>query len=473
MTRFLLSFLVVMGALMVPSRTHAFTLAGEIPPWFDDNRGLSPFDLYGPMNLGEEYRWTIPTIHYGFDESFLNYFGQRGVEEVEKAIQILNALPAMSTVNLASYPLHSQRVNYRARDLTMLDVKSEVLSVLMEEMGLMYPGRFVFTLRNRWTVDQATNYYVMQRNFDPETWEPTPYINGNLWTYLSIYDNQDAELKAAPLNRPVDPLILGEPVASTVKALAHSVFGYGSFYTGLTRDDVGGLRYIYRRDNLNVETLPADATGSAGLSFGGGTGGWIGIPGIIVTNAPGDPTDPDTGVPAPGGNAFLEAYRGGIDKLNFVRVPNVIFSGGYALTNRYSESIQIITNGTIRRVNQTITRAITVPDILFTAEDRLEEGAPPINNILWRTEAANSNDAINGQAELFGPGQIGPGGGGPVVISLNKVGQLFFNSQPSFLSEPGLPLFLWGSYDGSTNEPTVYPSGTSIRAIEAQVFGTR
>lgn len=32
-----------------------------------------------------------PTIQYGFEASFLKYFGPRGVEEVEKAIQILNA----------------------------------------------------------------------------------------------------------------------------------------------------------------------------------------------------------------------------------------------------------------------------------------------------------------------------------------------------------------------------------------------
>jgi hypothetical protein len=337
----------------------------------------------------------------------------------------------------------------------------------------MYPGRFVFTLRNRWTVDQGTNYYVMQRNFDPETWEISPYINGNLWTYLSIYDNQDAALKATPLNRPVDPLILGEPVASTVKALAYNVYSFGSFYTGLTRDDIGGLRYMYRRDNLNVENLPADAIASAGLLLGGGGGGWVGIPGIVETNAPADPTDPGTGNPTPGGNFFTEAYRGGIDKLQFVRVPNVIFSGGYSITNRYTESIQIITNGTIRQVNQTVQRAITVPDILFSAADLVVEGAPPVNNLLRRTEAATSNDAINGQEGLDGPGQIGPGGAGPVVIALNKVGPLFFNAQPSFLSEPGILDFVWGSFDGSTNEPAVYPTGTSIRAIEARVFGTR
>jgi hypothetical protein len=36
------------------------------------------------------YRRILPTIQYGIDQSFLDYFGPRGVEEVEKAIGILN-----------------------------------------------------------------------------------------------------------------------------------------------------------------------------------------------------------------------------------------------------------------------------------------------------------------------------------------------------------------------------------------------
>jgi hypothetical protein len=29
------------------------------------------------MNLGEEYRVNVPLLTYGFDDSFLNYFGAR------------------------------------------------------------------------------------------------------------------------------------------------------------------------------------------------------------------------------------------------------------------------------------------------------------------------------------------------------------------------------------------------------------
>src|SRR5205814_9802520 len=44
--------------------------------------------------------------------------------------------------------------------------------------------------------------------------------------------------------------------------------GVGEFYVGLTRDDVGGLRYIYRPNNYNIENLIPGTTGS-----GGGSGG--------------------------------------------------------------------------------------------------------------------------------------------------------------------------------------------------------
>src|SRR5690606_32436444 len=129
----------------------------------------------------------------------------------------------------------------------LLDLKSVALQVLLEQLGLGTPGRFTFTLRIRDPQENTTNYLVIMRNFDPDTWQPTPYVNGQLWTYLSIFDNQDApDTKASTINEPVDPLILAEPVAHGVPNFAPTLFSFGSYFTGLTRDDVGGLRYIYR-----------------------------------------------------------------------------------------------------------------------------------------------------------------------------------------------------------------------------------
>ncbi|MGB9601977.1 MAG: hypothetical protein ACPMAG_04230, partial [Limisphaerales bacterium] len=44
----------------------------------------------------------------------------------------------------------------------------------------------------------------------------------------------------------------------------------GEFFTGLTRDDVGGLRYIYRADNFNVEQMPPTVTNYIASGLGQG-----------------------------------------------------------------------------------------------------------------------------------------------------------------------------------------------------------
>ena len=36
-------------------------------------------DVGGPMDINAEYRWNVPVITYGFDQSFLDYFGTNGV----------------------------------------------------------------------------------------------------------------------------------------------------------------------------------------------------------------------------------------------------------------------------------------------------------------------------------------------------------------------------------------------------------
>ena len=474
------AFLILLLGLTVLAtgspRARAFSMIGEIPAWFTDQTGQIPnVDVYGPVNLGEEYRWTVPNLIYAFDESFVNYFGQKGVDEVEKAIAILNALPSMDSVDLSQFPLHSQRVNFRARDLSMIDVKSYVLKSLMEQLGLGTPGRHVFNLRARAPESDPpiTNYVVVLRNFDPETWAPTPYINGQLWTYTDIFDNQDSPtVKATTITAPVDPLVLAEPVASLIPGpFTFSVFGFGSYVTGLTRDDVGGLRYIYRTTNRNTETLPPDAFGVAGFAGGGsGEGGWVPIPAPSTNQV-----DQGGGgaVVTTNGVFYPQAIRGGVGKVTFVRHPVFYQPNGFGATNRFTESVTaVITNGVQRTVSQRVTRVLTAPDFLFSAADLVQPDATVVRSD--RTEVATSNDGINGSPgqgnTLDGPGQFT----GPTVITLNKAGPLYVNTAPFFLGQPSsFEFFIWGSFDGSTNEPAVYPTGSSIRDIERQVFGGR
>src|ERR1041385_7825442 len=143
-------------ALTVAGAVHsaqAFSLLGPYSAWQIPAIGYNSFgfDIGGPMNLGEEYRWNIGTVTYGFDESFLNYFGQQGVDAINKAFAILNKLPAFSSMssNLAEFPTDTRRVNYKASALGLIDLKSAALGLMMEELGLASPDRYTWTLRDR------------------------------------------------------------------------------------------------------------------------------------------------------------------------------------------------------------------------------------------------------------------------------------------------------------------------------------
>src|SRR6185503_10787294 len=99
------------------------------------HNGFVVTDIGGPMNLGEEYRWNEKTIVVGFDKTFKDYFGLRGVQEVRKALAIINDLPPFSkmSANLNEFSLNTRRTNFRASSLGLLDLKSEALGALMEQ----------------------------------------------------------------------------------------------------------------------------------------------------------------------------------------------------------------------------------------------------------------------------------------------------------------------------------------------------
>src|SRR5580700_3475220 len=83
-----------------------FALLGPFAPWMVEPLTYRlPNAIGGPMKMGEGYRWNVPVITYGFDQSFLDYFGTNGVAAVESAIQILNDLPPASQVVLTNYQL--------------------------------------------------------------------------------------------------------------------------------------------------------------------------------------------------------------------------------------------------------------------------------------------------------------------------------------------------------------------------------
>src|ERR1035437_3616887 len=134
----------------------AFSLLGLYDTWqvagIGYNIGVPGFvEIGGPINLGEEYPWNRPTLYYAFDSAFLNYFGQKGVDEVTKAITILNNLPKVSqmSTNLAEFPNDTRRANYQAGALGLVDMKSYTLGLLINQLGVASPERWVWALRQR------------------------------------------------------------------------------------------------------------------------------------------------------------------------------------------------------------------------------------------------------------------------------------------------------------------------------------
>lgn len=220
------------------SGAHAFTLANGT------NRVVV-------NNLGEEYRWNSPVITYTYDESFLNYFGSNGVVAIEKAMGMLNAIPPASTIatnyppssasenNLWNYPVRPDRFHPRAYNDRILDIKSYALAELFGFMGLGNPEDSAFQLEFG---------SVTLRNWDPISYGPSKYVNGTLLSWVVL-----GATNAQPF-----PIDVTKPIITLAGTIDHRVprLDEGKYLVAPTRDDIGGYRYLYRKDNFNMEALP-------------------------------------------------------------------------------------------------------------------------------------------------------------------------------------------------------------------------
>jgi hypothetical protein len=262
--RFLLAGLLVASAQC----SFGFSLLGPFDTW--QTAAITyrvGGDIGGPQNLGEEYRRNTPVMYYSFDANFLDYFGSQGVNAVEQAIAVYNALRPVSSYSkdLNEFPLEAWGQNYTAQALTLTDMKSVTMTVLLEELGLAESDRWTWCLHDR---DMGTPcpaagvYTVIMRNFDPATLNPTPYVNGTLYTYVieefctgTPFLSDAAEIAVDPLAQNFTAVSsYGFNEADTLLSTSTSVYDVGHYFTGLTRDDVGGLRYLLKTNNMNTET---------------------------------------------------------------------------------------------------------------------------------------------------------------------------------------------------------------------------
>ncbi|NDA67017.1 MAG: hypothetical protein EBY09_10300, partial [Verrucomicrobia bacterium] len=336
------------AALLVVTKASAFSLMGPFASWQAASIGYNlPGDIGGPMNLFEGYRITVPVLTFGYDATFLNFFGSNGVVAVQSAMDVLNAIPSADQIVVTNMPRQAVSTipNATAQGLQIYDLKSAVLSTVLGQMGLASPERWVFTLRDRLVAQNTTNYTVIMRHFDPVTWNPTNRVNdGAVFTYTVV-----------------EPLLPGN-YAATVNTLVGSPrniyrtaagaddsgsIGPGEFFGGLTRDDYGGLKYLLRFSNVKTETLTA---------------------GVRLANIY-SPYGPALGTNANTNVAVAIARRPGIGKVSFspIAVDTLLGVAIRAVTNTYVDYYYHPTNFYL--TNQTLERVSTIPDVVFTAGD--------------------------------------------------------------------------------------------------------
>jgi hypothetical protein len=135
-----------------------------------------------------------------------------------------------------------------------------------------------------------------------------------------------------------------------------------------------------------------------------------------------------------------------------------------------------VTNGILTQVP--VTRTVTVPDIVFSAGDLISNTTPPSFNAYGIGPLGAY--VVDGTAQVSAGGNVVSSVYTPrYQVTFNDVGPFYLNEGSvegglvAFLDQyTGFyPVFWWGSFDGSTNPPVIFPTGSnSITALESQIL---
>ena len=515
MFRPLSGFLVAAALLASMHRAQAFTILGSKATWMSAAVGYDPTDTGGPMFLGDGYRWNVPVLTYAFDDSFLTFFGRDGVLAVEAAMKVLNNIPTADSMSesLAEFPTYMLRYNNSAAALGLIDLKTYVLSYMLERIGVGAPERWAYSLRQFFTDPANVQHFsVLNPNYDPVNYHQTSLINGNEFTY-QIFQYAPGD-NYTTVNFPVDT---AAPAFSTAAyyyqafvriaaqggALSRRV--PGTYFQGITREEFGSVKYLYRTKNYAVETLLPDvvggtisglSVGTVGSGAGGGGGGgtaddtwtptyqvavgggagespWSLVATSFGTNGATTGTGTTTTVVSTNSVSFVgTALRPGVGKLTFTRIGWDSILGAATRPYAVTWTDRYVTNGVLR--TQKLSRAVTRPDFLFSAGDLGTVNHIPVVDIHQTTgDGFVNNSAVNrvGSAgEQEGPGIINTFN----ELSIRKLGRFYLNENGVGSTQDDAFLGTsFGSFDGSTNAIIVYPDATSIHAIEDLVLRGR
>jgi len=484
------SICLILG-LTAAQHAGAFTYGGPLEAWQTQTLdygalryyynyveiGFGNIELMGPKNFDEGSRLTTPILTYAFDATFLNYFGAKGVAEVEAAMAVLNAVPDASKIDITKYVTDgNEQINYTAQALAMEDIKSTVMWLMIEHEGLMGETH-VFDLRTRDALPSPPAcefaYFVINRNYDAVTYNPSTYVNGRQYSY-SIWDGCPIGVTVGDaIEFPTDTAATRYTAVASAEAIQ-----LGSFYLGLTQDDVAGLKYLYSKTNYAWETLDAESvtapltaaavaaattlvdspwqavnttnevTGTTGTTGTTGAAGGAGVAGAV------------------GGGPTVGIF-GGVEKITYVRVNYNSLLGETFAPIVYHYTIPYINNSKLYQLSAT--RTVTAPDIVFTAGDVFNPTASPLlDTALSRSWTVNASPYVSAGGGIL-PGTINP----KDTVIFNDVGPLYLNENPAFLDSTNYfeyPVFIWGSFDGSTNPPVIYPTQSNIDDLIPQIF---
>jgi hypothetical protein len=224
------------------------------------------------------------------------------------------------------------------------------MGMMTQELGLFDSSRWVWALSERTQLPHPPGtpacpfnmgYVVYQRNYSitpsgPDTYPTTSYVNGVLYSYFIEEICAGAVPLADAVEFPVDPL--SQPYSAVADFSSFDYVGLlpGAFYTSLTRDDVGGLKYLYDTNNINNEAAGARVTE------------------FITNDAPQIVTTQDLGA--------LAAAA----KVNNAAALQALFPGLIVLSSSNYFGLQITTNITETLVNAPFDPAGTPPSHLVS-----------------------------------------------------------------------------------------------------------
>jgi hypothetical protein len=457
---------------------QAFTLLGPFSGWQTPELGYEiadgGFEYGGPRLRGDEYRLSTPVVTYGIDGSFLEFFGVEGAQAVDAAFDSFNSLTNVSAFsqNLDEFPLKSDGINPTARAMGIVDLKTQLMSQILASLGLTSPERWCWSLRARYAPTATASYSVVNFNYDPVSGRPSRYVNGTLYSYVIreifngdgtvwFYDAREVPVDSANPTVTLASTISGNPFTTSDDRVSRATSQVGRYFTGLTRDDAGGLRYLYHPANRNYEGAPAGSVRGSAIPGGGGSGAsaslespWTiaGSTGQVGTTAVGTATT----------NSTLQlvdlAVRAGVDRVRFVKVNTdpVLRQNARQAAVTYPEIVS--SNGVV--IRQVVSRILTRPDILISARDLGVGFYVPYFGALEPPTFVNTGATLDPDAE--GPGNIEPQSG----YTFSKVGVYSLNFGNTD-EQDGIPGSLWGSFDGSTNAPVIYPIGSKLADLEA------